>query len=95
VGLGFWATTFSAKGTHSVVAKIDVHEMILANEEFRSFTLPDSSEEEQERKNVDYGSLLVWLAIGGDAIKRPSFAGRRVCETIGHGPRDFEEHTTS
>jgi hypothetical protein len=57
VGLGFWATTFPAKGTHSVVARIDAHEMILANEEFRSFTLPDSSEEEQERKNVDYGSL--------------------------------------
>jgi hypothetical protein len=34
-------------------------EIIVASEEVRSFTLSDSSEEEQEGKNVDYRSLLV------------------------------------
>jgi hypothetical protein len=31
--------------------------------------MSDSSEETQEGKNVDYGSLLVWLAIARSASK--------------------------
>jgi hypothetical protein len=38
---------------------MDANEIIVASEEVRNFTLSDSSEEEQEGKNVDYGSLLV------------------------------------
>ena len=51
MGLGVCPTTFAAKGAHSAIA------MSLASEEFRSFTLPDSSEEEQEGKNVEYGHV--------------------------------------
>ena len=58
VGLGFARRSFAANSRHSVVARIDALEIIVASEEVRSFTLSDSSEEEQEGKNVDYGSLL-------------------------------------
>ena len=95
LGVGVCATTVAAKGAHSVVARIDAHETIVASEEVRSFTLSDSSEEEQEGKKVDYESFPGGCAIERGASNTPSFAGRRVCETIRHGPRAFEEHATS
>jgi len=59
VGPAVCATIFAANSRYSVVARIAALEIIVASEEVRSFTLSDSSEEEQEGKNVDYGSLLV------------------------------------
>ena len=81
VGLGVCATTIAAKGAHSVVAMIDVHEIIVASEEVRSFTLSDSSEEEPEGKNVDYGSLLLgWpskeVQATGHRLQEGEFARR-------------------
>ena len=70
LGLGVCATTVAAKGAHSVVARIDANETIVASEEVRSFTLSDSSEEEQEGKKVDYESFPVgWPSEEGQATR--------------------------
>jgi hypothetical protein len=70
LGLGVSATTVAAKGAHSVVAGIAAHEIIPASEDVRSFTLSDSSEEEQEGKKVDYESFPVgWPSKEGEATR--------------------------
>jgi hypothetical protein len=81
VGLAVCATIFAANSRHSVVARIAALEIIVASEEVRSFTLSDSSEEEQEGKNVDYGSLLVgWqseeVQATGHRLQEGQFARR-------------------
>src|SRR5947207_15966118 len=95
LGFGVCATTVAAKGAHSVVARIDAHETIVASEEVRRFTLSDLSEEEQEGKKVDYESFPVGCAIAGGARNMPAFAGSRVCEAIGHDRRALADQTTA
>jgi hypothetical protein len=66
----------------------------LAREELRSFTLSDSSEEEEEGKNVDYE----WTSrLSGHWAKHKQAADhlqkKQFARTIGDGPRAFEEET--